>query len=113
MTGDPESSAERVQRQNEFAKPKHPGMVGVVILRADADEVVGRLDITTELVAGTGFLWAPVVITLADWLCAVGIGANLPEGASFTTIELKTNWISGGFEHRTGGARDQRPPARV
>jgi hypothetical protein len=41
-------------------------MVGVEILTADADEVTGRLDVVNELVAGTAFLWAPVVITLAD-----------------------------------------------
>jgi uncharacterized protein (TIGR00369 family) len=97
----PESPAQRVQRLNEFARDKHPGMVGVEVLSADADQVTGRLDITHELVAGTGFLWAPVVITLADWLCAVGIGANLPAGASFTTIELKTNFLG---TVREGGA---------
>ena len=97
----PESPAQRVQRLNEFAKHRHPGMVGVEVLSADADEVTGRLDVTHELVAGTGFLWAPVVITLADWLCAVGIGANLPAGASFTTIELKTNFLG---TVREGGA---------
>jgi len=69
MTAQPPGSAER------------PGIVGVTILSAEAEEVVGRLDFTAELVAGTGFLWAPVVITLADRLCAVGTGANLPEGA--------------------------------
>jgi uncharacterized protein (TIGR00369 family) len=101
MSEAPPSSAERVQRLNEFARHKHPGMVGVEILTAEADEVIGRLDVTSELVAGTGFLWAPVVITLADWLCAVGIGANLPDGASFTTIELKTNFLG---TVREGGA---------
>lgn len=94
-------SDERVQRLNEFARPKHPGLVGIEILTATADEVTGRFDVTHEIVAGTGFLWAPVVVTLADWLCAVGIGANLPEGASFTTIELKTNFLG---TVREGGA---------
>jgi 1,4-dihydroxy-2-naphthoyl-CoA hydrolase len=101
MSEVPPSPDERARRANEFAKHKHPGMVGVEVLRADEDEVVGRLDVTHELVAGTGFLWAPVVITLADWLCAVGIGANLPAGASFTTIELKTNFLG---TVREGGA---------
>jgi uncharacterized protein (TIGR00369 family) len=101
MSEVPPSSAERVRRLNEFAKHKHPGIVGVEVLHADADEVVGRLDVTHELVAGTGFLWAPVVITLADWLCAVGIGANLREGESFTTVELKTNFLG---TVREGGA---------
>jgi len=109
MSEAPPSSAERVQRLNEFAKHKHPGMVGVEILTAEADAVVGRLDVTSELVAGTGFLWAPVVITLADWLCAVGIGANLPAGASFTTIELKTNFL--GTVREGGAIRGRASPA--
>ena len=94
-------SEERVQSLNEFAAPKHPGMVGVEILGCEADEVTGRLDVTEELVAGTGYLWAPVVITLADWLCAAGIGESLPEGAGFTTIEIKTNFLG---TVRQGGA---------
>jgi uncharacterized protein (TIGR00369 family) len=88
-----ETSAQRVARLNEFARERHPGMVGVELLRCEADRVEGRLPVTAPLVAGTGFLWAPVVITLADWLCAAGMGANLPEGAGFTTIELKANFL--------------------
>jgi uncharacterized protein (TIGR00369 family) len=109
MTVQSPSSAERARRANEFAKPKHPGIVGVTILSAAADDVVGRLDVTAELVAGTGFLWAPVVITLADWLCSVGIGANLSEGSSFTTIELKTNFP--GTVREGGAIRGRAVPA--
>lgn len=94
-------SAERVRQLNEFASDRHPGMVGVEILTVEPDEVTGRLPVTGELVAGTGFLWAPVVITLADWLCAAGIGQHLPEGAGFTTIEIKTNFLG---TVREGGA---------
>lgn len=38
-------------------------------------------------------VWAPVIITLADWLCACGMSPNLPKGAGFTTIELKSNFL--------------------
>jgi uncharacterized protein (TIGR00369 family) len=92
---------ERAAGANEFAKDRHPGMVGVEILSVAKDEVRGRVPVTHELVAGTGFLWAPVVITLADWLCAVGIGEHLPEDAGFTTIEIKTNFLG---TVREGGA---------
>lgn len=79
---------------NEFASTKHPGMVGVEILTCTTEEVTGQFEVTEPVVAGTGFLWAPVVITLADWLCAAGIGQHIdPEKASFTTIELKTNFL--------------------
>jgi uncharacterized protein (TIGR00369 family) len=94
-------SLDRVKRANDFARDRHPGLVGVEVLSCDADLVTGRLPVTRELVAGTGFLWAPVVITLADWLCAVGMGPNLAEGASFTTLEIKANFLG---TVREGGA---------
>ena len=55
--------------------------------------MVGHIDVTPELIAGTGFLFAPAVISLADTLCAAGCGNNIPEGSSFTTVELKTNFL--------------------
>lgn len=88
-----EDGAARVARLNEFARDRHPGMVGIEVLACEPDLVTGRLPVTREVVAGTGFLWAPVIVTLADWLCACGTGASIPAGASFTTIELKTNFL--------------------
>lgn len=94
-----ETREQRVAQLNEFARAKHPGMVGVEILRCDEDEVSGRLTVTEEVVAGTGFLWAPVVITLADWLCAAGTPIYMPaEAQSFTTVELKTNFLGSARE---------------
>jgi len=58
-----------------------------------------RLTVTHPLIAGTGFLWAPVVIAMADALCAFGMQAHWPEGAtSFTTVECKTNFLSSAKE---------------
>ena len=94
-------SIQRVKELNDFARERHPGLVGVEILRCEPDLVTGRLPVTQPLVAGTGFLWAPVIITLADWLCACGTGANIAQNASFTTIELKANFIG---TVRLGGA---------
>ena len=82
-----------VARLNEFTANKHPGYVGVSLTHCEATRVEGRLTVTEAVVAGTGFLWAPVVITLADWLCAAGMSPNLKEGESFTTVELKTNFL--------------------
>ena len=87
-------SADTVAELNEFAREKHPGMVGVEVLSCEAEEVTGRLEVSEDLVAGTGFLWAPVVVTLADWLCACGTPANMPPAASsFTTVEFKSNFL--------------------
>lgn len=102
MTDDSES---RVARLNEFASRKHPGQVGVEIETCEADLVTGKLTVTEPVIAGTGFLWAPVVITLADWLCAAGMSPNLKEGESFTTVELKTNFLGSAREGETISGR--------
>ena len=91
-------SDDRVAGLNAFARKKHPGLVGVVLDICEADLVTGHMKVTEPVIAGTGFLWAPVVITLADWLCAAGMSPNLPEGASFTTVELKTNFLGSAKE---------------
>jgi 1,4-dihydroxy-2-naphthoyl-CoA hydrolase len=92
---------ERVAWLNAFARERHPGLVGVEVLSCEPDLVTGRLEVTAPLVAGTGFLWAPVVLTLADWLCACGMGPNLAEDESFTTLEIKANFLG---TVREGGA---------
>lgn len=90
------------QDLNEFGKDRLPGLLGMEILSCTPNLVTGRIPVTPPLIAGTGFLWAPVVIALADTLCAYGAGQNQPEGAqSFTTIELKTNFLG---TVGTGGA---------
>lgn len=83
---------------NQFFGPLAPGLHGVVFDDAADDRVVGHIDVTAPLIAGTGFLFAPAVISLADTLCAAGCGNNIPEGHSFTTIELKTNFLSSARE---------------
>jgi uncharacterized protein (TIGR00369 family) len=88
------TGAEAVRRFNEEAPWGHfPSLIGLEVLEVERDVVRGRLETTEQLIAGTGYLWAPVVVGLADALCAAGTGANLPEGATFTTVELKTNFL--------------------
>ena len=71
-------------------------LLGIEIPMPDEDDdPVARLTVTHDLIAGTGFLWAPVVITLADALCAFGVNHHWPEGAtSFTTVDCSANFIS-------------------
>ena len=102
-------SDERVKGLNDFARERHPGLVGVEVLLCEPDLVTGRLPVTPALVAGTGFLWAPVIITLADWLCACGTRLNIAEDASFTTIELKANFL--GTVRVGGGVAARAVPA--
>jgi 1,4-dihydroxy-2-naphthoyl-CoA hydrolase len=91
---DERTGAEAVRRFNEEAPwGRFPSMIGLEVLEVEREVVRGRLETTDMLIAGTGYLWAPVVIGLADALCAAGTGANLPDGATFTTVELKTNFL--------------------
>jgi uncharacterized protein (TIGR00369 family) len=86
--------AARARRSTEFFAPRVPGQLGCVFDHAAPDLVLGHIDVTENLIAGTGFLFAPAVVALADTCAAIGCGANVPAGASFTTIELKSNFLS-------------------
>lgn len=71
-----------------------PGYLGVEIVEASLDCIHGRLEVKSHLLAPNGFLHAASVIGLADTLCGYGTIANLPDGAaSFTTVELKSNFL--------------------
>ena len=65
----------------------------------DPELLAGRFTVRHDLIAGTGYLWAPVVIALADALCAFGVSRHWPDGASsFTTVESKANFLSSARE---------------
>ena len=73
---------------------RFPGMVGLEMVSLEAGRVVMRLALRGEHLAPHGFLHGAVVVALADTACGYGTLAHLPEGASsFTTIELKTNYL--------------------
>ena len=74
-------------------------LLGIEIPHEGDDEgPIARLTVTHDLIAGTGFLWAPVVITLADALCAFGVNHHWPAGAkSFTTVDCSASFISSGY----------------
>jgi uncharacterized protein (TIGR00369 family) len=78
---------------NEFFADRLPGRLGFVIDRCDPEAVVGHLVVGEELIAGTGFLFAQVVVGLADYLCAMGVPFHMARDCSFTTVELKSNFL--------------------
>jgi len=74
-------------------------LLGIQVDDEHEAEAQARLTVRHELIAGTGYLWAPVVIAVADALCAFGVGRNWPEGAtSFTTVEAKANFLGSARE---------------
>ena len=94
MSEGPDDSIDEARRMTEFFGPLVPGQLGCVFDEASASLVVGHIDVTPNLIAGTGFLFAPAVVALADTCAAIGCGRAIEHDASFTTIELKSNFLS-------------------
>jgi uncharacterized protein (TIGR00369 family) len=91
---DDQDPREAAAAMTEFFNARVPGQLGCVFDHAARDLVVGHIDVTENLIAGTGFLFAPAVVALADTCAAIGCGRNIPAGSSFTTIELKSNFLA-------------------
>lgn len=71
-----------------------PGLIGLEITGLEPRRLTSRVTLRPELLAPNGYLHAATVIALADTSCGYGTVAHLPEGArSFTTIELKSNFL--------------------
>jgi 1,4-dihydroxy-2-naphthoyl-CoA hydrolase len=85
---------ERIERLTDFFWDKVPGMFGFEVTKIDREGAEGRLTVREALIAGNGYVFAPVIVGMADFLCAVALSDHLPEGAGFTTVEIKTNFLS-------------------
>ena len=70
-----------------------PGVFGMELLELEQGRARGRIDLRPEFMAPNDFVHAGTVITLADTCCGVGCRSTLGEEESFTTIELKSNFL--------------------
>jgi 1,4-dihydroxy-2-naphthoyl-CoA hydrolase len=71
-----------------------PGHLGLQLVEVQPGSLTLQLTIGPEHMAANGYLHAGTVITLADTACGFGCMTALPQGAhSFTTIELKSNFL--------------------
>jgi 1,4-dihydroxy-2-naphthoyl-CoA hydrolase len=69
-------------------------LMGVNVVEASAERVVGELVVRDELCTAGGILHGGAVMAFADSLGAIGGFLALPEGAvGTTTIESKTNFL--------------------
>jgi uncharacterized protein (TIGR00369 family) len=79
---------------NQRAATCLPKLFGLQVLHLDERELMMRMAIQPQFLAPNGFLHAASVIAVADTACGFATIAHLPEGAeSFTTIELKSNFL--------------------
>jgi uncharacterized protein (TIGR00369 family) len=75
------------------------GVLGMTFTAIGDKSLSGRLALRGEHLASNGYLHAGAVVTFADTLCGFGCIVFLPEGAqSFTTIELKSNFLGTALE---------------
>lgn len=68
-------------------------LLGVVFTAAAKDRVMAEMTVREELCTRPAVLHGGAIMAFADTLGATGTIVNLPEGASTTTIESKTNFI--------------------
>ncbi len=75
-------------------------LLGIDVPMPEEDrDMVARLTVSHTLIAGTGYLWAPVVIAMADALCAFGVSRHWPEGArSFATLNCSSQFVGSAKE---------------
>lgn len=79
---------------NERGAGYLPELLGIKINAVDKNMLQAELAVEKRHLAPNGYLHADTVVTLADTACGYACVANLPEGAiSFTTIELKSNFL--------------------
>ena len=83
-----------IDQINAIIQGTLPGLIGIEFTGVEPEHLTSRLTLRPELLAPNGYLHAAVIIAIADTTCGFGTMNNLPEGAhSFTTIELKSNFL--------------------
>jgi 1,4-dihydroxy-2-naphthoyl-CoA hydrolase len=79
-----------------YRLPAFAQHVGIEVLEADQQRVLGRIQIGPQHSNGTDRVHGGAIMSLADTLGAIGTVLNLPRGAVTTTIESKTNFLAAG-----------------
>lgn len=78
---------------NTLGEGHLPGYLGVVITDVRPGLLLAELPLREHLFAPNGYLHAGSVVSLADTAAGYACLAHLPEGAGFTTLELKANFV--------------------
>ncbi|MFM2421508.1 MAG: hypothetical protein RL291_38 [Pseudomonadota bacterium] len=84
-----------VTKLNATLKPLLPGLLGVEVIEAGPDRVVGRMVVRPDMSTAGDILHGGGYMTFADTLGALATIVNMPKGARTATIESKTNFLGG------------------
>jgi uncharacterized protein (TIGR00369 family) len=79
-----------------YRLPAFAEHVGIEVLSAEQDRVVGRIVIGPQHSNGRDRIHGGAIMSLADTLGAIGTVLNLQRGSFTTTIESKTNFLAAG-----------------
>ena len=69
-------------------------LLGIESVSASPEKIVAELTVREDLCTVPPVLHGGAIMAFADTLGATGTVLNLPEGASTTTIESKTNFVA-------------------
>jgi uncharacterized protein (TIGR00369 family) len=75
--------------------PLFPGLMGVRLVEATPERIVGELTVRPDLCTAGGILHGGAHMAFADTLGAVGTVLNMPEGKRTTTTDSSTKFIGG------------------
>ena len=82
-------------------------LLGIRIVEATPDRVIAELTYREDLTTVGGSLHGGTLMAFADTIGAAATVLNLPDGASTTTLESKTNFFAAG---RSGTVRAETTP---
>lgn len=84
---------------NDISKDHFPEYIGIQITEVSEGKIAAEMEVKPHLFAPNGFLHAGSIVTFADTVAGYSTIAHLPEnGKSFTTLELKSNFVGAARE---------------
>jgi 1,4-dihydroxy-2-naphthoyl-CoA hydrolase len=87
--------SDTVARLNAMMQSMLPGLLGMEVVEAGPERVVGRMTVRADMCTAGGILHGGAYMAFADTLGAVATVVNMPAGFHTATIESKTNFIGG------------------
>jgi uncharacterized protein (TIGR00369 family) len=96
-----------VEQLNAHLAGTFAGTLGIRIVEAAPERVVGELTVRDGFGNGVGALHGGALMALADTIGAMGTVVNLPPGHQTATLESKTNFFAAG---RGGTIRAEATP---
>jgi 1,4-dihydroxy-2-naphthoyl-CoA hydrolase len=91
MTNPKITAAAAAERLHGF----FPGDLGIELTHIDDEEVRGRMPVDRRHLHPGGYVHGGAWTAFADTLAAWGTMRHLPDGAAYTTAELKMNLFAG------------------